>query len=148
MNDFIKEHIRTVLAELELRLIKIISSLNNEDLNWRPNKKSNSIANLVIHISGHIHQRIEVGIMQEKDFRNRDAEFSRDMFVGKESLINTIHTSISRFINVVEALTEEEMLKIQVLSGNRTQTNVEIMLRCLEHYSEHLGQIIYISKMR
>ncbi|MDQ0225802.1 DUF1572 family protein [Metabacillus niabensis] len=148
MNDFIKEHIRAVLAELELRLIKTISSLNDEDLNWRPNNKSNSIANLVIHISGHIHQRIEVGIMQEKDCRNREAEFSRDLFVHKESLINTIHTSFSRFMNVVEALTEEEMLKTQVLSGNRTQTNVEIMLRCLEHYSEHLGQIIYISKMR
>lgn len=148
MNDFIKEHIRAVLAELELRLIKTISSLNDEDLNWRPNNKSNSIANLVIHISGHIHQRIEVGIMQEKDWRNREAEFSRDLFVRKESLINTIHTSFSRFMNVVEALTEEEMLKTQVLSGNRTQTNEEIMLRCLEHYSEHLGQIIYISKMR
>ncbi|MFS0883484.1 DUF1572 family protein [Metabacillus niabensis] len=148
MNDFIKEHIRAVLAELELRLIKTISSLNDEDLNWRPNNKSNSIANLVIHISGHIHQRIEVGIMQEKDWRNREAEFSRDLFVRKESLINTIHTSFSRFMNVVEALTEEEMLKRQVLSGNRTQTNEEIMLRCLEHYSEHLGQIIYISKMR
>jgi len=148
MIDFIKEHIRAVLAELELRLIKTISSLTDEDLNWRPNDKSNSIANLVIHISGHIHQRIEVGIMQEKDCRNRDAEFSRDLFVRKESLINTIHTSFSRFMNVVEALTEEEMLKTQVLSGNRTQTIVEIMLRCLEHYSEHLGQIIYISKMR
>ena len=148
MNDFIKEHIRAVLAELELRLIKTISSLNDEDLNWRPNNKSNSIANLVIHISGHIHQRIEVGIMQEKDWRNREAEFSRDLFVRKESLINTIHTSFSRFMNVAEALTEEEMLKTQVLSGNRTQTNEEIMLRCLEHYSEHLGQIIYISKMR
>ncbi|MGN7942290.1 DUF1572 family protein [Virgibacillus sp. 6R] len=148
MNDFIKEHFRAVLAELELRLIKTISSLNDEDLNWRPNNKSNSIANLVIHISGHIHQRIEVGIMQEKDWRNREAEFSRDLFVRKESLINTIHTSFSRFMNVAEALTEEEMLKTQVLSGNRTQTNVEIMLRCLEHYSEHLGQIIYISKMR
>lgn len=148
MNDFIKEHIRAVLAELEFRLIKSISSLTDEDLNWRPNNKSNSIANLVIHISGHIHQRIEVGIMQEKDCRNREAEFSRDLFVRKESLINTIHTSFSRFINVVEALTEEEMLKTQVLSGNRTQTNVEIMLRCLEHYSEHLGQIIYISKIR
>ncbi|PAD67502.1 hypothetical protein CHH83_18265 [Bacillus sp. 7586-K] len=148
MNDFIKEHIRAVLTELELRLIKTISSLNDEDLNWRPNNKSNSIANLVIHISGHIHQRIEVGIMQEKDWRNREAEFSRDLFVRKESLINTIHTSFSRFMNVAEALTEEEMLKTQVLSGNRTQTNEEIMLRCLEHYSEHLGQIIYISKMR
>ncbi|WP_449622321.1 DUF1572 family protein [Robertmurraya sp. Marseille-Q9965] len=148
MMDFIKEHIRIKLTELEHRLTKTISSLNNEDLNWRPNIKSNSIANLVIHIAGHIHQRIDVGIMQEKDHRNRDAEFSHELYIEKESLINTIHISFSRFIEVVESLTDKEMLETQILSENRRQTNAEIVLRCLEHYSEHLGQILYIKKMR
>src|SRR5690606_35163137 len=97
---------------------------------------------------GHIHQRIEAGIMNEKDFRDRDAEFSHDLYVEKEKLYKSVHSSFSRFSQVVDSFSEKEMLNTETLSGNRIQSNLEIMLRCLEHYSEHLGQIIYVAKMK
>lgn len=146
--DLIKEHIKTKITELDQRLTNVIIDLQDEDLNWRPNKESNSIANLAMHMSGHIHQRIGAGMMNETDHRDRDAEFSQELYVEKEEIIDTVHSSFSRFSQAVESLSEKDLLNTQILSGNRVQSNLEIILRCLEHYSEHLGQIIYIAKMK
>jgi hypothetical protein len=34
------------------RAIECIAQLNDEDINWRPNRESNSIAQLILHMAG------------------------------------------------------------------------------------------------
>lgn len=50
------------LREIHTRMAWAIRQLSDEDVNWRPNEQSNSIANLVVHICGNVTQRYTVGI--------------------------------------------------------------------------------------
>ncbi|WP_198027763.1 DUF1572 family protein [Paenibacillus forsythiae] len=52
-----------------------MDQLSDEQVNWRPNDSSNSIANLMVHISGNINERISKGINNKDFIRNRDEEF-------------------------------------------------------------------------
>lgn len=42
--------------------LRVIEQLSDEDIIWAPTPESNSIANLVAHIWGTVHQRIETNL--------------------------------------------------------------------------------------
>ena len=51
------------LAEHHLpRIIRCLKLLSDEDIWWRPNPSSNSIGNLVVHLSGNVKQWILSGL--------------------------------------------------------------------------------------
>ncbi|MNN56142.1 hypothetical protein D3C81_1710580 [compost metagenome] len=52
--------------EILNRILLVINQLTDEQLNWRPNESSNSIANLIVHIEGNIYERISKGTNQKK----------------------------------------------------------------------------------
>ncbi|KRE83006.1 hypothetical protein ASG89_12770 [Paenibacillus sp. Soil766] len=52
--------------------LKVIEQLSDEDIVWAPTPESNSIANLVTHIWGTVHQRIETVFFHVPDTRDRD----------------------------------------------------------------------------
>ncbi len=141
------ESLRERFTQMQNRMIAAMNQLDNEDLNWRPGKESNSIANLVIHISGNVHQRIESGIEGKIDTRDREAEFDQDVYYEKEELIDIISKSFSKIIKVISNLSTEDLLKMQTIRSQKV-TNFEVLMRCATHFSEHLGQILYIAKMR
>ncbi|REK58843.1 MAG: hypothetical protein C6W55_02715 [Thermobacillus sp.] len=53
-------------------ILKVIEQLDEEDIPWAPNIESNSIANLVAHIRGCVHSRIEQILLGIPDTRDRD----------------------------------------------------------------------------
>ncbi|WP_371262901.1 DUF1572 family protein [Paenibacillus sp. OV219] len=62
-----------------------IGQLSEEDITWSPNSESNSIANLVAHIRGCVHSRIEQIFFNIPDTRDRDKEFERGFQRGSIS---------------------------------------------------------------
>src|ERR1041384_6447967 len=74
----------TVLHTVKIRLTTdypgqintCIDALNDEQLWWRPNNESNSMANLVIHLAGSNRYYFGHVIDGEEDHRNRDSEFA------------------------------------------------------------------------
>src|SRR5437762_14124673 len=85
------EQARHSLAEHHLpRIIRCLKLLSDEDIWWRPNPSSNSIGNLVVHLSGNVKQWILSGLGDAPDTREREREFgergqrSEERRVGKE----------------------------------------------------------------
>ncbi|MFC4809705.1 DinB family protein [Paenibacillus sp. GCM10023250] len=148
MLDFMRGYLVKRSEELEQRLAALISGLSDADLNWRPNQASNSIANLTVHIAGHIRQRVGSGMRDVPYVRDREAEFSTSLNLDKSSLLATVSEVFAMLEGTVRQLSDSELLMEQTVSGNRKMTNLEILLRGIEHYSEHLGQMIYIAKQR
>ncbi|MFD3448351.1 DUF1572 family protein [Microbacteriaceae bacterium 4G12] len=145
--NILKENLKAKFIEIQNRMISAINQLNDDDLNWRLNLESNSIANLVIHISGNIHQRIEAGIEGKRDNRDREAEFSPGLIHTKEELLQIIQTSFSKLIDVISDLSHDDFLKPQKVRNNQV-TILDVIMQCASHFSEHLGQILYIAKIK
>lgn len=131
--------------EIQRRIILVLDQLSDEQVNWRPNESSNSIANLIIHIRGNINERITKGIHNKEISRNRDEEFE-DIYITKQDLINITNESFDEIIETTKIMTKESLMKTQLVR-NKERTNLDMLIQCAAHFSEHMGQVLYIGKM-
>lgn len=126
---------------------KAIEQLEEEQLFIALNEDSNSIATIVIHISGNMLSRWTDFLNSdgEKEWRNRDAEFENDIKTKSELLLtwnkgwNCLHEAIN-------PLNEEDLSKI-IYIRNEGHTVTEAINRQLAHYPYHIGQIIFLAKL-
>ncbi|MGO4532838.1 DUF1572 family protein [Paenibacillus sp. 2TAF8] len=131
--------------EIQRRIVLVLDQLSDEQVNWRPNESSNSIANLIIHIRGNINERITKGIHNKGISRNRDEEFEV-IYRTKQDLINITNGSFDEIIETTKIMTKESLMKTQLVR-NKERTNLDMLIQCATHFSEHMGQVLYIGKM-
>lgn len=118
--------------EIRDTMKKGINQLNDEECNYRPNFESNTIANLVVHIEGNIYQRIGTGIHGHRDLRSRENEFSRELYISKDELLNRIDESFKLLIETISELTNEDLFRrIEVRGGQKTI--YEVLQQCATH---------------
>src|SRR5437660_5986148 len=68
--------------------------LNEERIWWRSNPQSNSIGNLLLHLSGNVRQWIVVGLGGATDTRDRDAEFAQRNAIPRDELIGRLKQTL------------------------------------------------------
>ena len=73
--ELIKEVRRRLIEESAPRIEKCLNRLTDDQIWWRPNSESNSIGNLVLHLSGNVRQWIIAGVGGQPDTRTRNEEF-------------------------------------------------------------------------
>ncbi len=138
---------RRLSEEYLPRLLRCLDELSDEEIWWRPHESANSVGNLVLHLSGNIGQWINAGLGGMTGKRDRNAEFSERGPVPRKDLVErmtrTVHdadSSLARF-DPAQLL---EKRKIQVYDV----TCLDAVSHVVEHFAQHLGQIIYITKLR
>lgn len=144
--EFNRSWLISKFREIQESTLFVLDQLDNEDLNWRPNAYSNSIANLVKHINGYIKERIEKGILTQSIYRNREEELG-ETFTSKEELLKIIKNRFDFVIYTIESISDELLEATQHVRG-KDRTNLDMLHQCAAHFSEHMGQIIYIAKIR
>ena len=126
---------RRLIKESFSRIEKCGDLLTEEEFWRKPNENSNSIGNLVLHLTGNVRQYINTGIAGEKDIRNRDEEFNDNRQVGKIQTIKDLGEVLLSAKNIVD------MLDIKSLSENRrVQGFDETVLSILIHVIEQAKQ--------
>lgn len=144
--DIVKdEFIRRMNIEGLSRIEKCLNQLTDEELWHKQNSNTNSVGNLVLHLSGNVRQYIISGVGQEKDIRERDKEFLSGSRITKEALINQIKATISESINVVNKLTQQHLTEDRRVQGF-DENVLSIIIHVIEHFSYHVGQITYFTK--
>lgn len=125
---------------------KTFDQLNNEEIRWKPNEASNSIALIVHHLSGNMLSRWTDFLTTdgEKPWRDRESEFAQD-FSSKEEMIAAWQKGWDCLLNTLDSLKPEDLSRI-VYIRNEGQTVIEVIHRQLAHYASHVGQIMYIGK--
>jgi len=145
-NDLQKETRRRILEEFIPRILKCLSLLSEEDVWFRPNKESNSIGNLVLHIEGNARQWLISGLGGAKDERNRKIEFEEKGPLPKTQLIeklNLLYRDIEFILNKIDLNNLITVKRVQVFD----ETGLAILIHAIEHFSYHTGQIAYATKM-
>src|SRR5947209_4715856 len=81
-----------------------LEQLNEEQLWWRPNENSNSVGNIVLHISGALMLFVcrRVGGFEYE--RDRDAEFSARQPISKQRLLEIFDDAIRQVSQTFDAL--------------------------------------------
>lgn len=125
---------------------KAIAQLDDEQLNWRPNDSSNSIAIIVHHLSGNMLSRFTDFLTSdgEKPWRDRDAEFETG-YTSRAEMMEAWDKGWTVVFGAVDSVKPEDLDKI-IYIRNEGQTVVEALQRQLAHYASHIGQILYIGK--
>lgn len=126
---------------------KTISQLPEEKINWQYNQESNSITQLVKHLSSNMLSRWTDFLNSdgEKEWRVRDAEFESETFT-----IDQIKKAWDKgwdcLLDTIDSLEPQDLDKV-VYIRNQGHTVVEAINRQLSHYSYHVGQIVFVGKM-
>ena len=127
---------------------KTFDQLEDSQLLWSYNEESNSIATIVKHLSGNMLSRWTDFLTTdgEKEWRDRDAEFENEA-VSREQIIRAWNDGWEAVFTALRTLQSEDLDKT-IYIRNQGHTVVEAINRQLAHYAYHIGQIVFIGKMR
>ncbi len=126
---------------------KTIEQLSEENLLWQFNENSNSIAVIVQHLWGNMLSRWTNLLTEdgEKEWRDRDTEFEK-IIQTKDELITKWNAGWDCVFNTLDSLTEEDLSKT-IYIRKEPHNVLDAINRQLAHYSNHVGQIVYVGKM-
>ncbi|WP_054941911.1 DUF1572 family protein [Paenibacillus ihuae] len=138
--------------------LQAIEQLSEEDITSSPTPDSNSIANLVAHIRGAVHSRIETILLNVPDTRDRDKEFEKGLMMSKDEAITKTRVSFDILIDYLEQLrSTPELLMSQPFLNlppltysqvNNETTALNLIVAMFREIHFHTGQIIYAAKIR
>ena len=128
------------------KLERCLEQLTDEQVWWRANESSNSIGNLILHISGNARQWIASGLGNEPDDRKRNAEFAERRMVPRGELLAHLKSAVSDVDRTLEAFDGARLLDQFQIQGTTT-TALAAILHVTEHFSMHTGQIILLTKL-
>ena len=124
---------------------RAILSLTDEQIWWRPNEGSNSIGNLILHLTGNVRQWIVAGVGRQPNERNRQQEFDERRKIPKHELLARLTTVLAEADAVLANLQEGELSDARQIQGSDT-TVMKAIFHVVEHFSMHTGQIQWIAK--
>ena len=129
------------------RLRKAVELLSEEQIWWRPNDASNSIANLILHLNGNVWQWLVASFDRLEDRRDRPSEFNATGDLTAADLLARLGATMDEAAKVLARLTHDELLATWHIQGY-TVTGLAAVYQVVEHFGLHYGQIVYITKMQ
>jgi uncharacterized damage-inducible protein DinB len=123
-----------------------VEAIPSDRLWWRANEQSNSVGNLLLHLTGNIRQWIVSGVGGVPGSRNRAQEFAARSGPGAAELLANLDRALAEVDEVLAALTPGQLLERRAIQG-RDLIVLEAVLHVVEHFSMHLGQIILVAKL-
>ncbi|MHA2028528.1 MAG: DUF1572 family protein, partial [Candidatus Kariarchaeaceae archaeon] len=137
-----------MLQGIKKRAEKSLSQVADYDMyDWLPDNDSNSLSILVRHFSGNMKSRWSdiFNTDGEKASRKRDSEFDEFLKVDQDSLMKDWEEAWNITLDTISSLTSDDLMKT-IYIRSEPHTVLEAISRQLDHYSAHLGQIIFIVK--
>ena len=128
------------------KIERCLELLKDEQIWWRVNPQSNSIGNLILHLSGNVRQWIVSGLGSAADSRDRDAEFAQRDVISREELIAKLKQTVDDADATLAKFDVDKLLNRQNIQGCDVPA-LEAILHVVEHFSMHTGQIILLTKM-
>ncbi len=144
---------RSVLGSIEREFTRyeslglgVINQLAGDQFSTRMGDSSNSVAQLVWHISGNLKSRFTDFLESdgEKPWRNRETEFdvrapsAAELLECWQAGWDTLHEALVQ-------LNDQDLDRAVVVRG-KTLTVLAALLRSLAHLSYHVGQMVYVGK--
>lgn len=128
------------------RIERCLERLKDEEIWWRASAESNSIGNLLLHLSGNARQWIVSGVGGRPDVRVRQEEFDERRILPRAELLKRLKETLAEVDEVLASVEPSLLLESRRIQG-RDVTLLEAVFHVVEHFSMHTGQIILLTKM-
>lgn len=128
------------------KIERCLELLTDEQLWWRANPQSNSIGNLLLHLSGNVRQWIVCSLGDAADARDRNSEFAQLSIIPRDELLSQLKQTLSEADATLAKFDTDKLLERRVIQGLDV-TALEAIFHVVEHFSMHTGQIIMMAKM-
>lgn len=132
--------------EYPTKIRQAVEAMPADRVWWRPNDSSNSVGNLLLHLSGNVRQWIVSGVGGQPDVRKRNMEFAARGGAAAPALLDGLDATLRDADAVIRGLLPSELLVRRTIQGRDT-TVMEAVYHVVEHFAGHTGQIIWIAKM-
>jgi hypothetical protein len=126
---------------------RTFAQLDDRDFFFKASAESNSIAVIVHHIAGNMLSRWTNFLTEdgEKSWRDRDKEFE-DVFETRKQVIDAWDNGWRCVFDAIENLQPDDVIRT-ILIRREPMTVIDAMIRQIDHYGYHIGQIVFITKM-
>jgi uncharacterized damage-inducible protein DinB len=141
--DSFRVRITKVLPE---QVRNCLGMLDEEQIWWRPNEQSNSVGNIVLHLSGSLNYYLNRGVGGIEYTRDRDAEFAERRHIPKDELRATFDDMVSKAEATFDSLTLER-LGDPSPEPRMQRLVIDDLIAVTSHFANHTGQIVWITKM-
>src|SRR5262250_196642 len=142
-----------LLEDYFVKIASAIDALDDEQVWRRPNESSNSVGNLLLHMSGNVRQWIISGVGGAEDTRDRASEFAARGSAPKTELMELVKATLDEADAVLAniagecAATNSDAPLQQVRMAQAYDVTVfDAIFHVVEHFSYHTGQIIFAAK--
>ena len=117
------------------------------DVLWRRSDAgSNSVGNLLLHLSGNVRQWIVSSVGRAPDARYRSGEFAATEGADAHALFATLRATLDEADGVIASLTPAHLEERRTIQG-RDVSVLDALYHVVEHFSLHTGQIILLTKL-
>ena len=134
------------LAGCARQVVRCARLLGDTALWYRSNDHTNSVGNLVLHLTGNVRQWIVAGLGGKTFDRDRPAEFAARGPAPVEEVVASFERVVQDALEVLETLNAEQLLTRRRIQGYDV-SGLVAMLHAMEHFSGHTGQIVHITKL-
>jgi uncharacterized damage-inducible protein DinB len=144
---FLHKSVRLLASDFLPKIERCLEHLTDEDVWWRPNEASNSIANLLLHLRGNVTQWIVAGVGGRAYERHRQQEFDERTHIPARELLAQLRAAVEAAADVILGLDANALLSRRQIQDYDV-TVLEAIYHVVEHFSMHTGQIILLTKAR
>ncbi|MFO0951265.1 MAG: DUF1572 family protein [Isosphaeraceae bacterium] len=126
-----------------------VGQLSDEQLWWRPSGGQNSIANLLIHVSGNIGQRFGSVIAGGPDRRDRMGEFADRSGAPRAELIARFDEAVSQAERCLSGLQPAALLEprtVPMLKGAVERPVFTVALQSVLHLAAHTQEVVFLCR--
>jgi uncharacterized damage-inducible protein DinB len=146
LRQLLLERCQFLLDDYLSKIRDSTAALTDEQVWWRPNERSNSIANSILHLCGNLSQWGLAGLGGERHARKRREEFAARQGATRSELLARLSAIVDGVIRIVGGLDDAELERRREIQGYEV-TGLRALLGIVEHMSYHTGQVVLIAKM-
>lgn len=134
-----------ITAVFPAQIRAAVAPLSDEQFWWRPNEESNSIGNLLLHLTGSLNLYLNRNIGGIDYERDRAAEFADRGSLSRTEVLSLFEEMVARAEKTFDGLTAAR-LEEPSPEPKMHSIILEDLLNVLAHLSTHTGQIVWIAK--
>jgi uncharacterized damage-inducible protein DinB len=143
--EFLAQSRRYLASEYPTKIQRCLDVLPTDAIWRRDDESSNSIGNLLLHLSGNIRQWIVSGVGGAPDTRQRHAEFDARDGDDAAALMERLLETVREADDVLASLDAKRLAESRMIQGRDVRV-LDAVYHVVEHFSMHTGQIILLTK--
>jgi len=123
-----------------------LDQLSDDEIWSRPNEQSNSVGNLVLHLTGSLNHYLNHKLGTLEFHRDRPAEFAERRRIPKDELRTRFDEMVRQAEVTFSSINADQLMKPSP-EPKMNRYVFEDLLNIGVHMSTHTGQILWITKM-